>query len=149
MGALSRVEGGKSKGGSGRSRGFGIKSKNGKREGPFPLHFFSKGNTLSKFGEGKEQSMEKVLSIWGSYRCTWSEQREMGLKNSWLVRTWRKGSLEAKQISAWGENNLVSFMDALDMQMLHGFIFYVCCGCLILGWFWSRMGVSDLLLMCE
>ena len=54
MGALSRVEGGKSKGGSGRSRGSGIKIQNGKREGPFPLHFFLEGKTLSKFGEGKE-----------------------------------------------------------------------------------------------
>ena len=54
MGALSRAEGGKNKGGSGRSRGSGIKSQNGKREEPFPLHFFLGGKTLSKFGEGKE-----------------------------------------------------------------------------------------------
>ena len=54
MGALSRAEGGKNEGGSGRSRGFGTKSHNGKREGPFPLHFFLEGKTPSKFGEGKE-----------------------------------------------------------------------------------------------
>ena len=63
MGPLSRVEGGKKEGGSGRSRGSGIKSHNGKRERPFPLHFFLGGKNLSKFGEGKEQSVEKVLII--------------------------------------------------------------------------------------
>ena len=63
MGALSRAEGGKNEGGRRRIRGFGIKSQNGKREGPFSLHFFLGGKTLSKFGEGKEQSVEKVLSI--------------------------------------------------------------------------------------
>ena len=40
MGALSRVEGGKNKGGSGRSRGSGIKSQNRKREEPFLCIFF-------------------------------------------------------------------------------------------------------------
>ena len=40
MGALSRAEGGKNKGGSGKRRGFGIKSQNGKKEGPFAWHFF-------------------------------------------------------------------------------------------------------------
>uniref|UniRef100_F6I1J9 Uncharacterized protein n=1 Tax=Vitis vinifera TaxID=29760 RepID=F6I1J9_VITVI len=61
MGALSRAEGGKNKGGSGRSRGSGIKSHNGKREGPYSsVFFFLGGKTLSKFGEGKEQSVEKI-----------------------------------------------------------------------------------------
>ena len=63
MGTLSRAEEGKKEGRSGRSRGSGIKSQNGKRKGHFPLHFFLGGKTLSKFGEGKEQSVEKVLSI--------------------------------------------------------------------------------------
>ena len=63
MGALSRDEGGKNEGGSGRSKGSSIKSQNGKRKGHFPLHFFLGGKTLSKFGEGREQSVEKVLSI--------------------------------------------------------------------------------------
>ena len=63
MGALSRAKRGKNEGGSGRSRGSGIKRQNGNREGPFPLHFFLRDKTLSKFGEGKEQSVEKVLSI--------------------------------------------------------------------------------------
>ena len=38
MGALSRAEGRRNEGGSGRNRGSGIKIQNGKREGPFPLH---------------------------------------------------------------------------------------------------------------
>ena len=63
MGALSRAVGGKNKGGSGKSRGSGIKSHNRKREGFFLCIFFLGGKTLSKFGEGKEQSVEKVLSI--------------------------------------------------------------------------------------
>ena len=44
MGALSRVVGGKNEGGSGRNRGSGIISQNGKREGP--LHFFFKEEKL-------------------------------------------------------------------------------------------------------
>ena len=40
MGALSRAEGGKNECGSGRSRAFGQKSQNGKREEPFAWHFF-------------------------------------------------------------------------------------------------------------
>ena len=46
MGTLSRAERGKNKGGSGKSRGSGIKSKNGKRERPFPWHFFFWGEKL-------------------------------------------------------------------------------------------------------
>ena len=40
MGAFSRAEGGKNEEEGGRSRGSSIKSQNGKREDPFPLHFF-------------------------------------------------------------------------------------------------------------
>ena len=61
-GDLSRAKGGKNEGGSGRSRGSGIKSQNRKREGPF-ICIFLWGKTLSKCGEGKEHSVEKVLSI--------------------------------------------------------------------------------------
>ena len=53
MGALSKAEGGKNKGGSGRSRGSGIKIQNGKREGPFPLHFFSRGQNSIQVWRGK------------------------------------------------------------------------------------------------
>ena len=52
MGALSRAIGGKNEGGSGRSRGSGIKSHNRKREVPFFGIFSGRGEeTLSKIGE--------------------------------------------------------------------------------------------------
>ena len=55
MGALSKAEGGKNEGGSGRSRGFGIKRQNGNRERHFSFaFFFLGGKNQSKFGEGKE-----------------------------------------------------------------------------------------------
>ena len=62
MRALSRSEGGKNESGSGRRMGSSIKSQNRKREGPF-ICIFLWGKTLSKCGEGKEHSVEKVLSI--------------------------------------------------------------------------------------
>ena len=135
MGALSRVEGGKSKGGSGRSRGSGIKIQNGKREGPFPLHFFSRGQNSIQVWRGKRiecgEGFEHLRKFW--VHMKWAKRKEK--HKVWGFRVGRlylgiflvgslewasaheplcakanrkKGSLEAKQIFAWGENNLVS-----------------------------------------
>ena len=63
MGSLSKAERGKNKGGSGRNRGSSIKKLEWKERRTFSFAFFLGGKTLSKFGEGREQSVEKVLSI--------------------------------------------------------------------------------------
>ena len=55
MRALSRVEGGKNEGGSGKSKSSGIKSQNGKRERPFSFTFFLGGKLCPRLVSEKNR----------------------------------------------------------------------------------------------
>ena len=84
-GHFPKLKGGKNECGNGRSRGFGIKSQNGKREGPCPLHFF--------FFFGKNS-----FQVWWEKRTECGESFEH-LRKFWVHVKWVKR--EEKQ-KVWG-----------------------------------------------